>query len=127
MPIQPGIEITKQAILDRISEEKIMEKYLGLQIDTETFYQNPLRPDKRAGCRFYYNSKGRLYFHDWGKFHWDCFAVIQYRYGDTFMQALRRIAHDFSLHDVEVQYFQREAPPIKQREEVRHKSSNVFL
>lgn len=119
MPIQPGIELTKIAILERLTEEKIMERYIGLEVDTESFFQNPLRPDQRPGCRFYYNSKGRLYFHDWGKFHWDCFAVVQYRYGDSFIQALRRISHDFSLKDIEAQYFQEYVPIIKVREEVK--------
>lgn len=119
MPIQPGVEITKQKILDKITEEKIMERYLGLEVDTECFLHNPLRPDRRAGCRFYYNNKGRLYFHDWGKFHWDCFAVVQYRYGETFMEALKRIVYDFSLKEVADQCFEKYEPPIKTRAEVK--------
>lgn len=119
MPIQPGVELTKTTILERITQEQIMERYLEVPVDTETFYQNPLRPDRRPGCRYYYNNQGKLYFHDWGKFHWDCFAVVQYRYGLSFIEALKKISHDFSLRDIEATHFEKYQAPVKVREEVK--------
>lgn len=102
MPIEPGIPLNKEEVFKRITEEEIFEKYLQLPIDEDTFYTNPLRPDKRAGCRYYRNKNGRLYFKDFSKgFHWDCFNVVQVANNNcTFIDALRIIIRDFKLNTV---------------------------
>jgi hypothetical protein len=121
MPIEPGIELRKDNILKRVTQEQIFEAYLGLPVDTDTNYINPLRIDKEPGCRYYYNSLGKLYFKDFGsKHHWDCFAVVQYKYGCNFIEALKIIVKDFSLNGLEatnsvVQYI----PPIKTRSVIK--------
>jgi len=121
MPIQPGFELTKKAILERLTQEEIFEKYLGLEVDDGVFYCNPLRPDKRASCRYYYNAKGVLYFHDWGKYHWDCFAIVQYKFGGlSFTDAIRKIAKDFNLLNSDVNFQQQYVTlRIKERAEVK--------
>jgi len=98
MPIEPGINLTKETILSKVTQEQIFEAYLGLPVDTGTSYINPLRVDKRPGCRYYYNALGKLYFHDFGKNHWDCFAVVQYKFACTFAECLKIIVKDFSLN-----------------------------
>src|SRR5688572_2268496 len=122
MPVESEILLTKDNILKFVTQEQIFEAYLGLPIDTGTFYANPLRLDKHPGCRYYYDGLGKLYFKDFaGKFHWDCFAVVQYKYGGIkFVEALRIIARDFKLNGLTptnntVQY----TPPPKEREVIK--------
>lgn len=99
MPLEAGIDITKDAVLRRVTQEQIFEAYLGLPVDTGTAYINPLRLDKRPSCKYYYNALGKLYFHDWGKYHWDCFAMVQFKYGGcSFAEALKIIIKDFKLN-----------------------------
>lgn len=99
MPIQPGIELKKEEVLKRISEEQIFEKYLQLPVDETTTYHNPLRVDKRAGCRYYRGRNGRLYFKDFSKgYHWDCFNVVEFIYNCSFIDALKIIIQDFQLN-----------------------------
>lgn len=102
MPVEPGIELRKDNILKRVTQEQIFEAYLGLPVDTGTNYINPLRIDKSPGCRYYYNGVGKLYFKDFaGKYHWDCFAVVQHKYSCTFIEALKIIVKDFNLNGLE--------------------------
>ena len=99
MPIEPGIALRKDIILQKVTQEQIFEAYLGLPVDTGVNYINPLRIDKNPGCRYYYNNLGKLYFKDFaGKHHWDCFAVVQYKYGCNFIDALRIVVKDFNLN-----------------------------
>src|SRR5690348_17222810 len=99
MPILPGIPLRKDEILSRVTQEQIFEAYLGLPIDVGTTYINPLRADKSPGCRYYYRGS-KLYFHDFGKYHWDCFAVVQYKFNCSFIESLRIIVRDFHLNNL---------------------------
>lgn len=118
MPIEPGIELKKEEVFKRLTEEQIFEKYLGLVVDETVTYTNPLRLDKRAGCRFYRASNGRLYFKDFSKgYHWDCFNIVQELYNCTFSEAVRIIIKDFKLNNTPVLYEQ----TIEQVERKRRK------
>lgn len=101
-------KLTKQYILDRISQEEIMEKYLGVPVNKETLQgcsvKSPLRVDNSPTCNYWYNENGKLRFRDWsGHFHGDCFDVVAYRLGvgtskKEFMLILHTIAKDFRIH-----------------------------
>jgi hypothetical protein len=102
-------EINRQWILDRVSEEDIYHKYLGIYPNTEDYYTNPLRNDDNADCRFYRDNtvNKSLKFKDfaWGV-NWDCFNAVQYVCADVnnFYDALRRVAKDFNLYGEEINY-----------------------
>lgn len=120
MAIEPGIELTKANVLSRISEEEIFEKYLGISVQTNVDYHNPLRLDKNAGCRFYYNSLGRLKFKDFSKgYNWDCFNIVQYKYNVSFIEALRIIVKDFNVQTIEINNPNTFTPVTKIRPEIR--------
>lgn len=105
MPIEPGIELKKEEIFKRITEEQIFERYLQLPVDESETYNNPLRPDRKAGCRYYRAKNGRIYFKDFSKgFHWDCFNVVQHIYNCDFIQACRIIVRDFKLNNTPTLY-----------------------
>lgn len=115
MPIEPGIILRKEEILKRITQEEIFEKYLQLPVDISVTYNNPLRLDKTPSCRYYYKND-KLRFHDWGKFNWDCFSLVQHIYNCTFIDALRIIVKDFKLNTQIERYEVREyVPTIKPR------------
>lgn len=94
--LQP-LNITKQFILDKIPEERIMEFYLGIPIKKGLF-RSPLRRDSTPTISFYRNKSGTLVMHDFnGSFHGDVFAVVMYKFNCSFGEALRIIANDFDL------------------------------
>ena len=103
MPIEPGIQLRKEEIFKRITEEQIFEKYLQLPVDEAETYNNPLRADRKAGCKYYRAKNGRIYFKDFSKgYHWDCFNVVQYIYNCDYIDACRIIVRDFKLNTTPV-------------------------
>lgn len=120
MPIEPGIDLKKEEVFKRLTEEQIFEKYLGITVDETTSFTNPLRLDKRAGCRFYRAANGRLYFKDFSKkYHWDCFNVVQELYNCSFVEALRIIIQDFRLNKTPVLYEHTFTPVEKKRRKIQ--------
>ncbi len=89
--------ITKDYILSHVSQDQIMEKYLGLKAKLGVKVCSPLRKDKNPTCEF--RVKGdRLYFVDFsGDFFGDCFNVVERMYGVKFTKALEIVASDFNL------------------------------
>lgn len=57
------INITKELILSKVSEETLMEHYLGIPVKKGLF-KSPLRQDSKPTCAFYRNRKGDLIFKD---------------------------------------------------------------
>jgi len=119
MPIEPGIPLTKKAVLEKVTQEQLFERYLGLPVEEGIHYCNPLRIDTKPGCKYYYNGVGTLYFHDFGKYHWDCFAVIQFRYNVNFIDSLKIIIRDFKLNELAPTLAIQQYSNIKVREEIR--------
>lgn len=80
-----------------ISQEDIMEHYLGLPV-VRKMYKNPLRIDTKPTAMYYKTDSGKLMFHDYsGFFSGDCFDVVKYIYKGSFRDTLNRIAIDFGL------------------------------
>ncbi len=107
------INITKELILSRISEEEIFEKYLDIEPNLTDFFVNPLRfDDDDPGCRFYRDSRNVLKFNDFaGEQNIDCFNVVQLTHIDNktgknvnYYQALEIIARDFGISDKKADY-----------------------
>lgn len=99
--------LDKEYILNRISEEDIFHKYLGIYPNTEDYFINPTRHDTHADCKFYRNQSGTLKFKDFaGGINWDCFNVVQSVEYDihNYYDALRRIARDFNLYGTAINY-----------------------
>ena len=62
-------KLTKDYILERVSEEEIMEFYMDIPVIDENFYgnsfRNPFRIDDFNTCNYYYDKKtGKLRFRD---------------------------------------------------------------
>ena len=94
--LQP-LQITKQFILDKVPEERLMEFYLGIPVKKGLF-KSPLRQDRTETCSYYRNKSGTLVMHDFsGAFHGDVFAVVMHKFNCSFGEALAIIANDFDL------------------------------
>lgn len=94
--VQP--DINKEYILDYVSQINIMEKYLGVEVQTKHQFRSPIRKDKNPTCNFsWYN--GILYYMDWGRFQSpkDCWNVVMYIHNINYWDALDKIAKDFNL------------------------------
>ena len=91
------INITKELILSRVSEEQIMEHYLGIRIQKGLF-KSPLRKDDHPTCSFFRNKRGRLIMKDFsGVFSGDCFSVVMEKFKCSYYMALQIVANDFGI------------------------------
>lgn len=94
--------LTKEYILRQLTQEQIMEHYLGIPITFNRKICSPLRRDNNPTCGFRYAPSGDLYFRDFsGHFAGNAFNVVEYIYGCNFNEALEIIAKDFNLRDGE--------------------------
>ena len=98
-------KLTKTYILERISQEQIMEKYLGIPLDFDNQFCSPLRIDHNPTCGLYYNVHGRLRMRDLSGHFWgDCFDLVAFRLKLNsnnkrhFQVILHTIAKDFRIH-----------------------------
>ena len=90
------VNLTKEYILSKISEEEIFEHY-GVRIQKGLFC-SPIRRDKHPTVAFYRNKTGRLIMHDFGdNTYTDCFALVEALFNVSYYKALVIIANDFKL------------------------------
>ena len=90
--------INKEWILSRISQEQIMERYVGRAIRINEKFHSPFREDNSPSCVFYYNKAGKLFFRDFGKGgSMDAFDVAQKVNRCSFTDLLKIIVDDFGL------------------------------
>lgn len=91
-------DITRELILRKVSEENIMEHYLGVRVQKGLF-KSPFRAEKQPSCCFYRSNKtGRLLFKDFGSDDlFDCVSVVMYKHSCSYYHALQIIANDFNI------------------------------
>lgn len=89
--------LSKDYILNKISEEQIFEHYLGFPVQ-DGFVKNPLREDKTPGCKFYYRDN-KLIFNDFAWRQFDCFDYVMQKYSLTYKEAIKRVADDLIWHN----------------------------
>jgi 5S rRNA maturation endonuclease (ribonuclease M5) len=96
-------EITKEEILSKISQEEIFKAYLTIEPEYGIPFKNPLREDEHPKCFFYVDNYGMIKFNDFAKrWNWDCFEVVCKLYNCNFYTALRIIAKDFNIRNIEI-------------------------
>jgi hypothetical protein len=90
------IELSKELILSRVSEEEILSFY-GIPIQKGLFCSK-LRTDNKPTVSCYRNKKGRLIVHDFGDgSSYDCFGYVQALFQVSYYTALNIIANDFGI------------------------------
>lgn len=91
------LNITRELITSKVSEEQIMEHYLGVKIQ-KSLFKSPLRNDSRPTCGFYRDRRGRLIMKDFsGAFSGDCFSVVMEKFQCSYYMALQIVANDFGI------------------------------
>ena len=83
-------------LLRYLSEEALMEEYLGIPVQFSHLVRNPLRKDNNPTCGFQYDG-GRLYFKDFGttEKRIDFLNVVQRRFRLGYKDACGKVYHDF--------------------------------
>lgn len=95
--------LTKDVVLGYLTQEAIFQHYMGMYIDVNALYRNPLRADEHPKCQFKRGDNGVLYFMDYSpksRLSVDCFGLVQRMFNLDFLDSLRRIAKDFDLHSI---------------------------
>jgi len=90
-------KLTKDSILNTISEIDIFEYYLGVKVEFGIRFTSPLRKDKNAGCKFWHNGT-KLKYQDYARgISEDCFGIVSVIYNIKFKEVLVKIAEDFNI------------------------------
>lgn len=93
--ISEDVRITESLILNYLTEKQIIEHYLGIPVVFGKILKSPLRYDKKPTASFYYDSRGKLVFKDFGNgFHGDFVQVVQQKYSLNYYSALERIYNE---------------------------------
>ena len=91
------LRVTKEMILSRVSEEQLMEHYLGVPV-SKGLFKSPLRADRHPTCAFYRNKRGDLIMKDFGSsFCGNFISVVIEKFNCSYSRALRIIANDFGI------------------------------
>jgi hypothetical protein len=129
-------DLTKEYILNQLTQEEIFEKFLGIQVEFGVLVKSPFRTDNNPTCSWYYTHNNTLNFRDFrpGEFWGDCFdaaaaTMIPRRnanYKKDFIEILEYIAKAFKIHryadsiDIELQKIKTITPVISKYKESPH-------
>ena len=81
-------DIDKKFIFDRLSQEDIFERYLGIEVNFAGKVCSPLREDPHPTCTFKKLPSGTIMFKDWaGHFTGNCIDVVMNMYGLSYWEA----------------------------------------
>lgn len=94
-------KLTPELILSKVSEESIMQFYLGFDVHSKKLFKSVLRSDRHPTCSLYRNSKNQLIYKDFATGQYlNCWAFVQAKFGCSFWEALKIVANDFNIqHD----------------------------
>lgn len=100
--IQLHPDITKEYILNFLSQEEIMEYYLHVPVQYKFLFRSPLRIDNKPTCCFSWEN-GKLWFRDWSMdAPLDIFNIVMEHYSCSFPEAVKHIAEDLGLKNKEL-------------------------
>lgn len=96
--------ITKAIILERVTEEEILQYYLEDYLNFSDFIKSPLRPfdnpDKNPSFSFKKTYNGSIIWRDWGTGKYgDCFNFVTEKFNISFKEALSKIYDDMCLNN----------------------------
>jgi hypothetical protein len=92
--------VTKQLILNQITDLEIYRKYLGGEdVKIGKVMISPFREETRPSFGFFIGESGEICFKDYLLGAGDCIKFVQMKYGITYFEALSKIAVDFDMSD----------------------------
>lgn len=89
--------LSKEAILEKASQEEIMRYYIGVDFTVNKAFRSPLRKDQVPSFVVYALSNGELRFKDFNGAQGSCFDLVMIMYKASFVEALEIINRDFNL------------------------------
>lgn len=90
--------ITKELIMQHVSQEQIFEHYLGIPVKKGLFVSpTVIRKDSKPTASFYKNKKGSVIYKDFAGPSFDCYGAVEYIFQCSFYKALKIIANDFNI------------------------------
>tara|TARA_B100001123_G_C15337056_1_gene1033264 strand:+ start:3167 stop:4171 length:1005 start_codon:yes stop_codon:yes gene_type:complete len=96
--IQETEKLTKDTILNKVSEESIFRHYLGFDFKVNKPYHSPLREDKNPSFALYYTRDRGLRFKDFNGCQGTCFDLVMHLHGVSFNDALKLINNHMGLN-----------------------------
>lgn len=99
-----NLPITKEWILEKISDEDIFKRYCtNYNGDMNSSFKSDFYRDNNPSCRMYINQNQQLCYKDFGTGeHYDCFSYVMKKYNVTFTEALNIITNDFNLRKIKI-------------------------
>ena len=89
--------VSKELILSRVTEETLMEHYVGVPCKKGLF-RSPFRTDRNPTCCFFRNKKGELLFKDFGSdLTGNFITIVMHKFSCSYGKALQIIANDFNI------------------------------
>jgi 5S rRNA maturation endonuclease (ribonuclease M5) len=89
--------LSKESILEEVSEEEIMRHYLGFDFEIGRMYQSPLRDDDVPSFNIYYSEYQELRYKDFNGSQGTCFDLVMNLKSCNFYNALCNINDEFGL------------------------------
>ena len=100
-----NIQLSKEAVLKKISEYQIFSYYLGRDFKSGIVMNSPFRQDDKPSFSLFTDKRGTIRYKDFGTGEsGDCFSFIQKKFNIHFFDALIQINSDFNLELMYSQY-----------------------
>lgn len=94
----PSDNITKEAILSKITEWDIFRYYIKQHIEPKELFCSELRQDNNPTCSIIKMPSGMYLYRDFSTGQkLDCFSYVQEKYRCNFIEALTIVSNDFQL------------------------------
>ena len=90
-------QLTKNSILEYVSESYIMRHYLGFDFELNKAYKSPLRDESNPSFALYITASGELRFKDFNGAQGSCFDLVMHLHNVDFVSALQIIDRDLNL------------------------------
>lgn len=108
------IEVAPDQLLQKITQEQIIEWVLEQPFDINARYISPFRKDEKPGCRLEVRPDGTILFIDFGeklltgRTHRTCFGMVMDKYKVSMQGAIRILCNEFGLstHRHDYQYIE---------------------
>lgn len=90
---------SRTSILEKVSQEQIMEHFLGCPVRFGELFNSPLRRDRNPTCSFNWMN-GMLWFRDWAEQKpYNCFTLVMRLHNCSHMEALFVIEREMMVRD----------------------------
>ena len=91
--------VTKEDLLNEISDLDIYRFYSGKEVVLKGGLLSPLRDETKPSFGYFKGDSGEILFNDFVLGKGDCIKFVQLKFGLTFFEALSKVVIDFNLNN----------------------------